>query len=147
MHLSARAVSMYRTSEETEREKNPKQNPMQYFRTVTDSIRERGLAKKLAEQKGTKYKIILEQDTWSRSSSYQTVWSMCPNSYLWDCLLLASGRGRWRTAFLTVNVCLKIIQHTRLKDTLILVTNLLMDLLKSLQWFFIEIICYRSVKV
>lgn len=73
---------------------------------------------------------------------------MCPNSYLGDYLLLASGKGGWRTTtVLITNVCLKIIQHTTLQDTFILPTNLLMDLLQPLQRFFIEIIRYRSVKV
>lgn len=69
--------------------------------------------------------------------------SLCSSSHGWDCLLWARGRGRWRPAVWTVNTY--TLHNTRLKK--ILATNLLMDLLESLQWFFIEIICYRSAKV
>ena len=140
-HTSIGKASQYAQG----RRRKPKPNPRQHFSSVTNSISERGLAQNLPEQKGTKYKTILELDTRWRTSSYHRVRGACPNPHVWDCL--ARGRGRWRTAVLAVNVCLKIIQYTRLKDTFILATNLSMDLLQSFQWFFIEIIRYRSVNV
>lgn len=59
MYLQGQSACTER-EEKKEGERKTKQNPMQYLRSVTDSITESGLAKKLAEQKGTKYKIILE---------------------------------------------------------------------------------------
>lgn len=123
-----------------DRGKRNQSNPLRHFRNVISSIRAGGSAR------GRTAPRVTGQDTGSRTFSCHRVWGV-PKPLFVTWFALGTGLRKVDNSWPNCKYLFKNHTAFQVKNRFMLATNLLVNLLESLQWFFTEIVRYRSVKV